>query len=273
MYYYLAFSAFISFIIYNYNLLTATYSDEIKSFSYIIGWYGMRTYTMIEMRVKKLYNKYLNICVSIDSNDPYISKIILLNNGNEIMNTTTIKNNSGIDETIKFIEQSDNCNSYDFIISEYVIPKNDITYVQITNSLETFYNINKADNGYDNLEKSDTHFLSPTINIKDKKYVFNLDDETSKTKTKTKTNTVYLIDNILFHKSFIKWYLINYHNVDLDEFDDNEMKDYSIQFFDNNMDYITLSNKEYIILGKTNYQVISNKNEDNEDNEDNEFVK
>ena len=82
---------------------------------------------------------------------------------------TTIKNNSGIDETIKFIEQSDNCNSYDFIISEYVIPKNDITYVQITNSLETFYNINKADNGYDNLEKSDTHFLSPIINIKDKK--------------------------------------------------------------------------------------------------------
>ena len=251
MYYYLAISAFISFIIYNYHLLTATYSDELKSLNYLIGWYGMRTYTLVEMKIKKLYNNYINVSMSVDTKDPYISKIILLNNGNEIMNySTTIKNPISIDETIKFIEQSDNCKSYDFIISEYVIPKNDITYVQLTNSLETFYNINKEDKDYDNLEKSDTHFLSPTINIKDKKYVFNLNDESNKTKTKT----VYLIDNILFHESFIKWYLINYHNVDLDEFDDNEMKEYSIQFFDNNMDYITLSNKEYIILGKTDYE-------------------
>lgn len=254
MYYYLAFSAFISFIIYNYNFLTATYSDEIKSISYIIGWYGMRTYTMVEMRVKKIYNNYINVSMSDDSKDPYISKIILLNNGNEIMNySTTIKNNSGIDKTIKFIKQYDNCKSYDFIISEYVIPKNDITYIHLTNSLETFYNINKTDNDYNNLEKSYTYFLSPTINIKDKKYGFNINDETSKTNSKNKT--IYLIDNILFHESFIKWYLIKYHNVDLDEFDDNEMKEYSIQFFDNNMDYITLSNKEYIILGKTDYEV------------------
>lgn len=260
MYYYLAFSLFISFIIYIYRLLTAIYSDEIKSVNYIIGWYGMRTYTMVEMKIKNLYNKYLNISVSIDSKEPYISKIILLNNGNEIMNySTTVKNNSGIDKTIKFIEQSDNCNNYDFIISEYVIPKNDITYVHLTNSLETVYNINKVYNSYDNLEKSDTHFLSPTINIKDKKYIFNLNNETNKTNPKT----IYLIDNILFHESFVKWYLINYHNVDLDEFSDNEMKEYSIQFFDNNMDYITVSNKEYIILGKTDYQVISNKKEDN----------
>ncbi len=78
MYYYLAFSAFISFIIYNYNFLTATYSDEIKSISYIIGWYGMRTYTMVEMRVKKIYNNYINVSMQDDSKEPYIPKLILL---------------------------------------------------------------------------------------------------------------------------------------------------------------------------------------------------
>ena len=252
------------------------YSDEIKTITYLIGWYGMRTYTIFKLKINNLYNNYFNVSSNNVSKDPYISKIILLNNGNEIMNSTTKINNNMV-EPIKYIKNSNNNNSYDFIICEYVVPKNDCTYVRLTNNLEIFYNdidnTNDIDNmndtqyiNYDNLEKSDIHFLSSTIVIKDKKYIFNINNKSEKVNSKT----FYLLDNILFHESFIKWYLNKYHNVNLDELNDNENIEYLVQFFNNNMDYITLSNKEHIILGKTDYQLIYNKNEDDVEDDSSE---
>jgi len=254
MYFYLAISSLISLLIYNYRWYNITYSDEIKSITYIIGWYGLKSYTMIELKMKKIYNKCINVIC--DSNKPYISKIILLNNGNEIMNT---KKNNNIEETINYIENTNNKNSYDFIIYECVIPEKNTTYVRLTNNLESIYKVNENNNeiksiNYNNLEKSEVQFLSPTIVLKDNKYVFIPNDDDNIIKI---PKTIYLVDNILFHKSFIKWYLKKHHNVELEE---HNNKEYSVQFFDNNMDFITISNKENIILEKTDYQRITHSN-------------
>jgi len=172
------------------------------------------------------------------------------------MNT---KKNNNIEETINYIENTNNKNSYDFIIYECVITEKNTTYVRLTNNLESIYKVNENNNeiksiNYNNLEKSEVQFLSPTIVLKDNKYVFILNDDDNIIKI---PKTIYLVDNILFHKSFIKWYLKKHHNVELEE---HNNKEYSVQFFDNNMDFITISNKENIILEKTDYQRITHSN-------------
>jgi hypothetical protein len=64
-------------------------------------------------------------------------------------------------------------------------------------------------------------------------------------------NIYFLIpDNILFDYAFLKWYLYKYHSVWLDRTDT-----YLVSFIDHNMNYITFTEKEYIIIRKNNYEI------------------
>ena len=66
------------------------------------------------------------------------------------------------------------------------------------------------------------------------------------------TQNIYLINNKIFSRPFIKWYMDAFHNSFLDN-----NQEYSIQFFDNKMDFIKITSEQCVILGKDTYEIVN----------------
>ena len=101
--------------------------------------------------------------------------------------------------------------------------------------------------------KSSVKFLSVNVNI-------TLDNDEQKYTIKYPINlsnyNYYIVDNILFDKFFIKWYLRYYTNCteDIYDIDDN----FSVSIIDDNVKCLELKSTEYIVITADGYRVENN---------------
>ena len=237
-----AFTTLFSMLLtYTYNWCEQYFPEKTNYLKIQFGWYGLKAYTKIMNILDKITIFQKNIF--------YQHKIILLNNGIEVI-TFYPKNQSlsAINETFTNAN-TNNTNTakseyyYDFVLYEFIDTTTQKENMVLTDSLDKLDDI--ILDGRVN-EKSDVRFLNPCIEINNTKISFVLDDR------------MYLTNNILFNKSFIKWFLNKYpqENQSLDFY---EIKNnFTIHFFDNNMDYITLNSNQMIVLGKQDYTIITN---------------
>jgi hypothetical protein len=148
--------------------------------------------------------------------------------------------NDGVEDTKYFKKGFDGMRKpirpYDMIINIFYIEKNNniVPYIQTLD----FYNKEKIENNY---KISNIKFLDITLFNFEKPIKFN-----------NKYNW-YVVNNILFKPTFIKW------SNNIDKLDDN----YYIRIIDHQANIITLTNNEHIIINLNDYS-ICNKEENSD---------
>ena len=216
MYFFIALST-LSSILYTFLFLRQWDNPDYETLKYIIGWYGLKAYTKVNMYVKKIY-KIKNYFY--DRTDSSVD-IHFISNGQEVLKISK--------------SDSDLCkiNTYDFIF--YELDKEDEPKFMVIRdqiSKELALNIEE-------IEKSNVRFLAPQIIIDKSNKLIDF------------TQNIYLINNKIFSRPFITWYMDAFHNYFLDN-----KQEYSIRFFDNKMDFIEMNSEQCVILGKDTYEIV-----------------
>jgi len=217
MYFFIALST-LSSILFTFLFLRQWFKPECDTLKYIIGWYGLKTYTKINMYVKKIYKikKYF-----YSTNDAILD-IYFISNGCKVHNISN--------------KNDDLCNipTYDFIC--YEIDKEDEPNYLVVRDTISKELLSKVED----IEKSNVRFLSPQIIIDNSATIIDF------------TQNIYLVGNKLFSRPFITWYMDAFHR----SFVDNN-QEYSIRFFDNKMDFIQMNSEQCVILGKDTYEIVN----------------
>lgn len=214
MYFYIAFSTISSMIFsffFTQMWVRYVFPTEFETITYLIGWYSLKAYTKMNMYVKKIKYHFFPITDTVN--------IHFISNGEEVLQL------SNKDSDLSLIK------TYDFIFYE-IDKENEPAYVVIKDKVTNESEINLED-----IEKSNARFLAPHLLIDNSQMLIEF------------TKNFYVVNNKLFSRPFITWYMKTFH----DYFIDN--KDYSIQFFDNNMDFIEISSDQCVILGKDKYEI------------------
>ena len=214
MYFYIAFSTISSMIFsFFFTQLWVRYvfPTEFETITYLIGWYSLKAYTKMNMYVKKIKYHFFPITDTVN--------IHFVSNGEEVLQL------SNKDSDLSLIT------AYDFIFYE-IEKENEPAYVVIKDKVTNESEINLED-----IEKSNARFLAPHLLIDNSQMLIEF------------TKNFYVVNNILFSRPFITWYMKTFNDYSIDN------KDYSIQFFDNNMDFIEISSDQCVILGKDKYEI------------------
>lgn len=173
----------------------------------------------------------------------YIGKFILYlysifikyfssNNNNIINNIYFIKNNNIIVNINK--NKLKNIPKYDYALYRYNIENYILLYI-----LENINNLNKINN----FEICNYQFIYVTIKVEDKTIdITNILND--------RNNYLYTTNTIIFNNIFMIW-LIK-HKLNLIDY-----INYNIVILDNNMNEITINNKQYIKLNKNDYNIIN----------------
>jgi len=187
------------------------FPTEFETITYLIGWYSLKAYTKINMYVKKIKYHFFPITDTVN--------IHFISNGDEVLEL------SNKDSDLSLIT------AYDFIFYE-IDKENEPAYVVIKDKVTNESEINLED-----IEKSNARFLAPHLLIDNSQMLIEF------------TKNFYVVNNKLFSRPFITWYMKTFNDYSIDN------KDYSIQFFDNNMDFIEISSDQCVILGKDKYEI------------------
>ena len=214
MYFYIAFTTISSMIFsFFFTQLWVRYvfPTEFETITYLIGWYSLKAYTKMNMYVKKIKYHFFPITDTVN--------IHFISNGDEVLQL------SNKDSDLSLIT------AYDFIFYE-IDKENEPAYVVIKDKVTNESEINLED-----IEKSNARFLAPHLLIDNSQMLIEF------------TKNFYVVNNKLFSRPFITWYMKTFNDYSIDN------KDYSIQFFDNNMDFIEISSDQCVILGKDKYEI------------------
>jgi len=187
------------------------FPTEFETITYLIGWYSLKAYTKMNMYVKKIKYHFFPITDTVN--------IHFISNGEEVLQL------SNKDSDLSLIT------AYDFIFYE-IDKENEPAYVVIKDKVTNESEINVED-----IEKSNARFLAPHLLIDNSQMLIEF------------TKNFYVVNNKLFSRPFITWYMKTFNDYSIDN------KDYSIQFFDNNMDFIEISSDQCVILGKDKYEI------------------
>ena len=214
MYFFIALST-ISSILFTF-LFTRNWIDPEKyeTIKYILCWYGLKTYTKINMYVKKIYK----------------IKHYFYSTNDDIMDIYFISNGHRVDKISNKNTDLYKIPTYDFICYE-VNKEDEPKYLIIRDKI--------SNEKVEDIEKSNVRFLSPQIIINNSSTIIEF------------TQNIYLINNKIFSRPFITWYMNEFH----DTFVDNK-QDYVIRFFDNKMDFIEINSEQCVILGKDTYEIV-----------------
>ena len=226
MYFYIAFTTISSMIFsFFFTQLWVRYvfPAEFETITYLIGWYSLKAYTKMNMYVKKIKYHFFPITDTVN--------IHFISNGEEVLEL------SNKDSDLSLIT------AYDFIFYE-IEKENEPAYVVIKDKVTNESEINLED-----IEKSNARFLAPHLLIDNSQMLIEF------------TKNFYVVNNKLFSRPFITWYMKTFNDYSIDN------KDYSIQFFDNNMDFIEISSDQCVILGKDKYEIVTYSNEVEAENE------
>lgn len=190
------------------------FKPEYDALKYIIGWYGLKTYTKINMYVKK------------------ISKIkhYFYNTTDDIIDIYIISNGYRVDTISNKNVDLSKIPTYDFIC--YEVNKEDETkYLIIRDKI--------SNEKVEDIEKSNVRFLAPQLFIDNSQTLIEF------------TQNIYLVNNKIFSRPFITWYMNAFHDTFVDD-----KQEYVIRFFDNKMDFIEINSEQCVILGKDTYEIV-----------------
>lgn len=227
MYFCIAFSTitslFFSFI-FTRNWFENNYPVEYETIKHLFYWYALKTYIKFDM----VFNNMKRIFYNFNKNKNKELIIHFILDGKD--------QGSNVDEI----------SEYDFIYYRLdTVCKNlDITdtddYAEENKYMVFTSNISGE---LENVEKSNVRFLSPHIHMDDTdiQIIFK--------------ENIYLVDNELFNRNFIKWYLLTNQNKVLADEDV-----YTVKFFDNKMDFVELKSDQGIILKKDTYVIVADNN-------------
>jgi hypothetical protein len=184
----------------------------------------------VEIYVSKLFSEQLSKMLEPIPQKPLLT---IVYDGNPISNYS-------FDEFLKNRKKLYNMN-YDFILYEIPINKKDKydKYDKYVLRYETIADVINVE--YNSLKSFDLNMIQITIND-NKDNIYNIDFG----------RTQYIINgNILLDRSFLKWYL----NMNFDVLLQDEDR-YCVTFIDHNMNYVTLTEKCYLLIKKNYYDII-----------------
>jgi hypothetical protein len=190
------------------------FKPEYDALKYIIGWYGLKTYTKINMYVKK------------------ISKIkhYFYNTTDDIIDIYIISNGYRVDTISNKNVDLSKIPTYDFICYE-VNKEDESKYLIIRDKI--------SNEKVEDIEKSNVRFLAPQLFIDNSQTLIEF------------TQNIYLVNNKIFSRPFIRWYMNAFHDTFVDD-----KQEYVIRFFDNKMDFIEINSEQCVILGKDTYEIV-----------------
>jgi hypothetical protein len=206
-----------------YKLVERLFPNKIKTLAINYGWQFLEMCSKVELKAIDMYKKI----------KPYFPKkeeksiITVVHDGDEINKyefNDFIKNNinQGYDFVLYEIPLSDN-NKYDKCILRYDNHKDIEEIVELNANNEVNFNVIQ----------------------------FNFKDVTEKIYNIKFDKTQYMVNNnILFDRKFLKWYMLKNHNLFVQDQDN-----YNITFIDHEMNYITLSENEYIVIKNNKYEI------------------
>jgi hypothetical protein len=138
----------------------------------------------------------------------------------------------------EFVKTDHLTTNYDFILYEVPV-KDNLKYDAYVFRYENYKDILPIE--YNSL--NDLNFLSIQLFHKASDITYTIHFGTK----------FYLLNqNVLFDYAFLKWYLYYHHSMVL-----NKSDTYVLSFIDHKMNYITLTENEYIIIRKNNYDIIN----------------
>jgi hypothetical protein len=213
-----------------YKYIRANYPNETLHLIQQSVWFALK----VETQLKSSFNRtkrYLN-------NNIWKPLRSLICHVNEEQHITFIKDG----KEIAHMSHNDFFQTTEF-------PGYDFVIYNIDNNIIRYNNVNLLKQHGDDIKfvKSSVKFLTVEISI--------LGDDNQYDNQFTisfEENNFYIENNILFDKPFIKWYLNKYHNFDI-EINTPGGFSYMINLIDNNINCITLTDDECIILTKDNY--------------------
>ena len=169
----------------------------------------------------------------------YLIKFIRIFYKNKDINNTNIIDFYKNNKLIKTITQKDLyfelVPEHDYIIQKYYFNNKIFSKIYYDNTEKVLKNLNQLE-PYNNL------FIYINLIISNKKIdITNI--------LNNNENNFYVIDSIIFNKTFMNWLLLYKLNLTFD--------DYKIIILDNNFNEITINNTQYIKLNNDTYELIN----------------
>ena len=221
-----------------YYIWTNLYPITLNRLLADTAWYSIRVQTQLEMAASKL-EEFLNPWLTVVVPEKEKHDVIFYNNGVKVASMSYL-------DALKY-EDDDFAQDYNKVSYEI---NDDATNERLLMLRDTVEQI--MDRG---LKKSNVNFISVCLKREGEEDI-KID--------MTEKGNIYMVGNELFSKSFLKWIA---PDVDLTE-------DYTISTIDDNVNMVTFTKNQYIVLNDNGYDVktleeekeVSENVKENEDN-------
>jgi hypothetical protein len=208
------------------------YPGKVRMVVMKAGWDAMELWSRAEIYVSQLYNTYIPTIFPQEKAQPVIKFIC---DGDEVTSYN-------LNEFLKKKKNGTININYDFIFYETPIIKKD-KYDKYDTYVMRYENIN------DVLSLECNSLKCFELNM----IQLTLDNDENKNYPIDFGRKQFMINgNILFDRSFLKWYLNNYRNITL-----SDESNYAITFIDHNMNYKTFPDYCYLLIKKNDYDIIN----------------
>ena len=214
------------------------YPGQVRMIALKIGWKTMDLCSKIEIYAANFYNRYVPTLIT--SKPQAMIKFIC--DGDEIENYTLtdfFKKKRGLNN-INYDSINYDSINYDFILHEVPILIKD-KYTKYDNYVVRYENMRDVINvEFSSLKCFELNMIQMTVNGS-AEYTIDLG-----------RNQYMISGNKLFDRKFLKWYLNSNYNIVLETEDK-----YIVTFIDQNMNYITLTECNALLIKNNNYDIIT----------------
>lgn len=208
-------------------VLDYVYPGKLKKVLLKVGWNAIECYTRLEMRATRIYNTYG------PSPKPRQASLKVIANGNEVAKYSFPE--------FQAEREKEKLPAYDFILYDIPVKVNDpldkydtyvVRYEKAADVLDLEYTNTTVKPIELNMVQININHTSYTVDFGRKQYMLN--------------------GNVLFDRDFLKWYLNVHSNIRLESEDK-----YTVTFFDQHMNYITLPDSCYLYIKNNNYEIVN----------------
>ena len=203
------------------------FPERMNKFYIAIALHSLNAYAISNMLIRRYYNLIYFYFVKLNDS------IIFIKDGNEIKECIIKKciiNQQLIDTPDDY---------YDMILYKHYANPNDKSSNKLKKNVIRLSNcINRNYLKVPHIIPSNIKFIDIMVFYNDKLYTIDFSSE----------DNYYIVGNVLFDRTFTKWYLKTFHNVLIA--DDAE---YTYNIMDNNVNIISFDSSKYIIIEKDNY--------------------
>jgi len=233
------------------------YPEEVKQFQIKAAWYSLKTYCFLEQTVIRLTKPIRLLFRKVVAIEPKC--IVFINaEGNEIVRHTETE--------FKQLNKLQKGLDYTFILYEFALEDDVGDGIQelknkYAHHMLLFDDHLKVSNNF-KISSDKVKLLG--IQLKFRLFSVNTLQEKYNIKFNFGDDNYYIVSNKLFTRPYLNWLLKRTNSLIILSEDTH----YSISFIDHKMQYIELTNTQYIVMEEEGYRIMQG--EDDEDDEDKE---